>query len=205
MRRAKVADKILLQYRHSSALQRIGCSLKYICRDIRRDQRKLIPVTELARRFDVSRRLLWKWIAEGFIARGRAKRSDGEMKQKRGVPKRTVLRFLKMLESPASLFGNPDFYPGDIETRWSPALRVVSRAGRPDTAQQKIREAKRIGLSGQGMNPRQFAKMVGVSRSAVWRAIESRHLPSWKPTPHRTLIGYAPKKPKKTKRGEIDS
>jgi hypothetical protein len=197
--RRNAADEILVSYGYSSALQRVGCRLEYVRKGIRRDPRKVIPVAALARTFDISPRLLWKWIADGWIGRVRGEEKPGEMKRRRGVPKRAALQFLTHLERPASLYddSNSHFGGHGDDDDWSPRSRVDSRAGRPDTAQQKIREARRMGIDGQGMNPRQFAEAVGVSRSAVWRAIHARTVDWWNPTPHRTLIGKRPRTPKK--------
>lgn len=196
------AEKVQIQYRYSSALHRVGGSLEFLRKDIRRDQRKTIPVAVLARKFDISTRLLWKWIADGLLSAVRGKQNENQFQRKRGVPKRAALNFLKHLQEAADFASDCSHWQSDF-TDYLPRDRfraaIDSRAGRPDTAMTKIRDARRKGFEGQGMNPRQFGEAVGVSRSAVWRAIKAGELAAWNPTPHRVLIGRRPRTSKKVR------
>lgn len=194
------AEKIQIQYRYSSVMHRVGGSLEFLRKDLRRDERKTIPVAVLARKFDVSTRLFWKWIADGLLSAVRGKQDENQFQIKRGVPKRAALTFLKHLQEAADLASDgfqwqSDFADYPLRDRFR--VEVDSRAGRPNTTMTKIRDARRKGFDGQGMNPRQFGEAVGVSRSAVWRAIKSGELASWNPTPHRILIGRRPRTSKK--------
>ena len=197
------AGKIQILYPYSSALQRVERRLEFLRRDLGGDPRKVIPVAALARKFDISTRLLWKWIADGLLGAVRGKPKENEFRMKRGIPKKSALQFLKHLEDAAGVERDALAEWGE-DRRFLPRDRfrpeVISRAGRPDTARRKIRAACRRGLDGQGKNPREFGEAAGVSRSAVWRAIEAGVLAAWHPTPHRTLIGRRPKKSKKTGR-----
>ena len=215
-RKPTIAQKIETQYRYSNALQKVGRNLKSIRKDVRDDLRKVIPVAALARKFGISTSLLWKWIHHNLIAKERgavggalqpkpAQRRPARRKE--GVMKSSALGFLKRLKKVKLSQDDLDFWDGvsDYRARYylpyeveSPP--VESRAGRRDTAQRKIREACWKGIDGQGLNPRQYAGLIGVSRSSVLRAIESHVLDTWNPTPHRTLIGKRPRTPKKVRK-----
>lgn len=156
--------------------------MELLRKDIKLDRREVIPVAALARKFAVSPRLLWNWIQDGLLSKAPRNIPLGK---KPGVTKSAVRSFLKRLAR-AKTFCYED---GSV---WS-------RGGRPDTAQKKIRQALRSGIDGQGMNPREFAEAASVSRSAVWRAMKSGKLPSFKPSPHRTLVGKRPNEIKKNR------
>jgi len=177
-RAAALFQELHSRFPYSRALQGLAGNSRILRLQFSREPRKIVPVAWLAREFGVSTRLLWRWIGDDLL-----RKAKGGVGCKRGVSRSEVKRFLKALEKAME---------SSFEFGW-----IESRAGRPDTAQQRIRDARRNGLSGQGMNPRQFALAVGVSRSAVWRAIESGLLDAWRPTPHRTLIGKRPRKPRK--------
>jgi hypothetical protein len=186
---------------------------------IRYDPRKLIPVAVVAREFGVSSRLVWKWINEGLVAKKKkksrtdlghkredliAKKPTVDLGKKSGLTKSALLTFLKRLKKVAD-FESEDYleYHDEFGAYFSSDYYDdcrpdnESRAGRPDKARRKIREARQRGVDGQGMNPRQFALAVGVSRASVLRAIASGDLMAWNPTPHRTLIGRRPRASKK--------
>jgi hypothetical protein len=163
-----ISDRIITTHEYSSAMRHVGDRSNSLRAELRHDSRMLIPVAELARKFDISTRLLWKWIQDGLLK----KRATTAFYQKHGVTKTEVIKFLKRLEEAKSLC----FHPGVVR----------SRAGRHPKVIQKM---SRVCGEGKGMNPREFARLAGVSRSSVLRAIKMGDVPAWNPTPHRWIIG----------------
>lgn len=201
------AQKILLQFPYSSALQLVAKKVETLQRDIGHDTRKVIPTAELARKFGVSKRLLFKWITIGLLKAVRSDRGPGEFKRKRGIPRGTVAKFLKEIVTIADNHWCLIDFEGNFDIRSSPrlgSLRVESRAGRPAAAFDKIRAAFRKGITCQGLAPQAFSEAIGVSRSTVLRAIQTGLLSSFRPSPGRILLGNPPrrarKNPKTTKK-----
>jgi hypothetical protein len=150
---------------------------------LKRDRRRVLPVAFLSRQFSISVRLLWKWIAKGIFE---PEKIRPKARLKPGIGRKAALDFL-----------------GHLEEKWIDSweydVDVPASSGRPVTAVFKIQRFRRFENHGDGMTPREFAELVGVSRSSVMRAIEERSLDSWNPTPCRYRIGRKPRIAKKSK------
>jgi hypothetical protein len=163
-------------YEQSLAARRVARNADVLYELVKRDPRKILPATKLARSFSVSVRLLNKWTERGFLKR--EKRNESYRK---GIAKNEAVRFLNRLKKVERDLVNYDF---DL----SPPA-----AGRPQSAMRKIRAARRTVGFGHGTVPREFAGRVGVSRASVMRAIKDGILQAWNPTPHRFVIGTRPR------------
>lgn len=134
-------------------------------RAVRRQNLKVWPVARVARLFDISERLLWKWIAAGALTMYRPPTRH----YKKGLTARSLLAFLKQLQDHGALVSD-----------------VTNRRRR--CAQTKCREvASGLGVDEQ-LTPRQFADRAGVSVTTVHRSLTVGLLDTRRPTPHRIRI-----------------
>ncbi len=164
--------RVNLLFSRSAAARRAAASADLLKAEIATEGRRVVPVARFARLCGISERLAWQWVAAGLITKNR----EG----KAGLLRGSVVGFLKLLREADEFFEYAQFH---------------SQAGRPVSAMRKIpsylsRDAKVL----QGMNPRQAAVHLGVSRGTILRAIRHGRLESYRPTPHRILIGRKPRK-----------
>ncbi len=165
----------------SRRAQWIARNAQAIRKGIERDQRAILPVAFLAREFSVSLRLLWNWIKKGML---KEEKPSPKVKLKPGVSRKGAIRFLRLLEE----ISNDCVF----NYSWRPG-------GRPAVRKEKIRQAQTAGIRGNGMIPREYAELIGISRSSVMRSIKDHSLDSWRPTPSRYRIGRKPRSVKKRK------
>jgi hypothetical protein len=132
---------------------------------VRQQNRKVWPLAHVAGLFEISERLLWKWVAAGILTRYRRPTTH----HKKGLTAKSLLTFLKQLQE----------YGAFIEE---------VRNDRRRSAEAKSREvARQLGVDEQ-LTPRQFADRAKVSLTTVHRCVFIGSLDTQRPTPHRIRI-----------------
>jgi transposase-like protein len=132
---------------------------------LRAAQRKMWPVAHVARLFEVSERLLWKWISDGCINRYRRPTKH----HRSGITAKAIGGFLKKLDDCASY-----------------GIGYQNRRRRP--AEEKGR-AIASGLPlGAALTPKEFAARAGISPTTARRLAESGFVYALRPTPRRIKI-----------------
>lgn len=152
-------------YRTSDAARAILDRQTGIKVRLRTAQRKIWPVAQVARLFEISERLLWKWISDGCISRYRRPTKH----HRSGITANAIRAFLRELDDGAS------YGIGYQNTRRRPA-------------EEKGRAIAR-GLSvGAALTPKEFATRAGISPTTVRRLAGSGVVYAQRPTPCRIKI-----------------
>ena len=168
--RSKLFGIFLNLYTGSTALRSVAVDVPDFFCWLEKDQRKVIPVAFVASKLGVSVRLVWRWIELGLLKRKKTF-LQGES---RGIERKKLKTFLERLE-----------YVARHSRPWE------SNAGRPASAMNALMEANhslREG-EGRGLKPGEYAKLVGVSRTSVHRAMKAGLIEHHRLTPHRPRIG----------------
>lgn len=134
-------------------------------RAMRQQNRKIWPVARVAGLFNISERLLWKWIAAGSLTLYRRP----TLHHKKGLTVRSVLTFLKQLDD----YG---VFVSDV------------RNNRRRSAEAKSREVANQLRVDEQLTPREFADRANVSVTTVHRCVLIGLLDTQRPTPHRIRI-----------------
>jgi DNA invertase Pin-like site-specific DNA recombinase len=171
MRRSFSLNKPLLEsFRRSPVLRRLAEQMGSLAAEIKAEHGKIIPVSKVARILNVSVRLLWKWIDQGWISTYKRPSQS----YKKGISKQGFTRFLKRLTE----------YKGYAYGMCSPLKR-----GRPPVAVLQVKNAYHSNLLQDGMTPDQCAKALGISRDSVLRAFKNGYVRSFKISRCRLCLG----------------
>ena len=170
----------------SEKAQQILARCPQIEDELRARPTKILPVLRVARLFNISERLLWKWIEQQVLSTYRrpSKRPEN---YKKGIKTKSIRDFLCNLAACGEMRDQRD------ECGWSDRRRVKTRTA---PAVAKCREGMKT-LKSWEPTPRQYADAVGVSVSTVYRMLNDQRLNSYRPTKKRIRIcGFSIKRRK---------
>lgn len=183
MRQQLISRELLDSFRRSVALQRLANDCVRLGKGIKAEPRKIVSVARMARMLEISNRLLWKWVDQGWV---NTYNRPSEYHRK-GISKSAFSRFLGRLVQCQAM----------TEGLCTPIPR-----GRPPAARNKMREAyHQTHVITDGMTAPECAAVLGISSDSALRALKG-HLRSSNPTPCRYRLGERRKTPRaKRKRG----
>lgn len=161
--RPRLNPELLNAFRRSSALQRLADEAEELVGRLKLERRKVIPVAEVARWFDVSNRQMWGWIEQGWLAKPRQKALAATLEKGRRPARRkqglTPGRLKGFLGRLSELQGYAGMY------------RFGTGIGRPPRGEEKVRQAYMDFTLESGMTPKALASKIGVSANLVRRLI----------------------------------
>lgn len=164
-------------YRRSDAARAILDRQSEIQSRLRNDKRKVWPVARVSRLFEISVRLLWRWISKGCINLFRRPTKH----HRPGISANAIRSLLKQLHEVAS-------------------YSLGYTKGRRRAAEVKCRAAVKALEADEELTPKEFATRARISQTTVHRLINSGFLYARRPTPHRKRICH-PLTGRKTKKG----
>ncbi len=173
-------------FRRSSALQRLAEERDSLAAMMKAESSKIVPVARVARILDVSVRLLWKWIDQGWVTT--CKRPSEHYRK--GISKPAFTRFLNRLIQ----------YQEQAQRYVSPVPR-----GRPATARMRLRKAYLAGQVSDGMTAEQCASALGISTDSVLRTWRKGWVRSFKISACRSRLGDRSKAKRAKKKLTADS
>lgn len=138
---------------------------------LRAEAKKVWPVAQVARLFEISERLLWDWITEGFLSRNRRPIRNYQ----KGITTDAIRKFLKHLEESSYLGEN---------------LRRSRKRAAADRCKNMARQLQ----PEEQLTPRQFAMRARVSLSTVRRLVAGGILCGHRPTPSRIKLCHPSQK-----------
>lgn len=157
--------------RRSPAARALSERQTEIALRLRSEKIKVWSVARVARLFEISERLLWKWIADGCIRRYRRSAKN----RRKGISAIAIVDFLAKLSDCASYsFG----FKSSRTRRAEAKCREMANQLRPEVQ----------------LNPQQFAARAGVSTTTVHRLLRTGLLYAQRPSPHRARICHPPEK-----------
>ena len=138
---------------------------------------KVLPARYVARLFQVSERLLWKWIEQKVLST-RHRPAKHPEHHKKGITLRVVQEFLRRSGQCGEMQNRID------KLRDRPRRRTETRQA---PARVRCQEGEKL-LRSWTPTPRQYAEAVGVSVSTVYRMLHDGRLHSFRPTKKRIAL-----------------
>jgi hypothetical protein len=162
--------------RRSPAARTLSTRQSEITLRLRSDKTKVWSIARVARLFEISERLLWKWIADGCIRRYRRPTRN----HRKGITATAICGFLSHLHGCAS-------------------YSVGFKSNRTRRAEDKCRELANRLQPEEQLTPQRFAARAGVSTTTVHRLLGTGLLFAKRPSPHRAKICHPSEKFRKNR------